>query len=208
MQLPWGRVSTLQRPFCRAALQRQPAASAMPATTLSRARQLRESSSESGSAHGWGGGRPSRYGGTALLLRLRTTPVGFEPTRGNPIGLAGRRLNCSAKVSLMIGRRSLFVGANSGIRECFQCAITKSGSIEGQAAFCITFVIMRYPGGCAAPGSVPCQCNTRGLLSKLEETPLQTKINVTSKSPVGDISVVTLIRTDTTLDHSHKAEKV
>ena len=34
------------------------------------------------------------------------------------------------------------------------------------------------------------------------------KIRVTSKSPVGDISVVTLIRTDTTLDHSQKAEKV
>ena len=28
-----------------------------------------------------------------------TTPVGFEPTRGDPIGLAGRRLNRSAKVS-------------------------------------------------------------------------------------------------------------
>ena len=34
------------------------------------------------------------------------------------------------------------------------------------------------------------------------------KIHVTSKSPVGDVSVVTLIRTDTTLDHSQKAEKV
>ena len=34
------------------------------------------------------------------------------------------------------------------------------------------------------------------------------KINVTSMSPVGDISVVTLVRTDTTLDHSQKAEKV
>ena len=33
------------------------------------------------------------------------------------------------------------------------------------------------------------------------------EIDVTSKSPVGDISVVTLIRTDTTLDHSQKAEK-
>ena len=33
-------------------------------------------------------------------------------------------------------------------------------------------------------------------------------IDVTSKSPVGDISVVTLIRTDTTLDHSRKAERV
>ena len=30
----------------------------------------------------------------------QTTPVGFEPTRGDPIGLAGRRLSRSAKVSL------------------------------------------------------------------------------------------------------------
>ena len=30
----------------------------------------------------------------------KSTPVGFEPTRGDPIGLAGRRLNRSAKVSL------------------------------------------------------------------------------------------------------------
>ena len=30
----------------------------------------------------------------------KTTPVGFEPTRGDPIGLAGRRLSHSAKVSL------------------------------------------------------------------------------------------------------------
>ena len=34
------------------------------------------------------------------------------------------------------------------------------------------------------------------------------KIDVTSNPPVGGISVVTLIRTDTTLDHSQKAEKV
>ena len=31
----------------------------------------------------------------------KTTPVGFEPTRGDPIGLAGRHLNRSAKVSLL-----------------------------------------------------------------------------------------------------------
>ena len=30
----------------------------------------------------------------------KATPVGFEPMRGDPIGLAGRRLNRSAKVSL------------------------------------------------------------------------------------------------------------
>ena len=53
-----------------------------------------------------------------------------------------------------------------------------------------------------------CQCNAQGPLSKLERAPSHRKINVTSKSPVGDISVVTLIRTDTTLDHSQKAEKV
>ena len=65
-----------------------------------------------------------------------------------------------------------------------------------------------YPKGCAAPGEVPCQCNTRRLLSKLKKTLPRRKIGVTSKSPFGDISVVTLIRTDTTLDHSQKAEKV
>ena len=31
---------------------------------------------------------------------MKTTPVGFEHTRGDPIGLAGRRLSRSAKVSL------------------------------------------------------------------------------------------------------------
>ena len=66
----------------------------------------------------------------------------------------------------------------------------------------------RYPAGCAAPSRVRCQCNTRGPLSKLGRMPPQWKIHVTSKSPVGDISVVTLVRTDTTLDHSQKAEKV
>jgi hypothetical protein len=41
------------------------------------------------------------FGSCRWLLRLGTaTPVGFEPTRGDPIGLAGRRLNHSAKVSL------------------------------------------------------------------------------------------------------------
>ena len=29
----------------------------------------------------------------------KATPVGFEPTQGDPIGLAGRRLSHSAKVS-------------------------------------------------------------------------------------------------------------
>ena len=35
----------------------------------------------------------------ATKLLRSATPVGFEPTRGDPIGLAGRRLNHTAKVS-------------------------------------------------------------------------------------------------------------
>jgi len=65
-----------------------------------------------------------------------------------------------------------------------------------------------YPEGCAATGKVRGQCNAQGLLSKLKETPPLQKINVTIKPPVGGISAVTLKRTDTTLDHSQKAEKV
>ncbi len=49
----------------------------------------------------------SRHMGTAPAGRghgWQTTPVGFEPTRGDPIGLAGRRLNHSAKVSSAHGQ--------------------------------------------------------------------------------------------------------
>ena len=35
-----------------------------------------------------------------------STPVGFEPTQGDPIGLAGRRLNHSAKVSVITLHRN------------------------------------------------------------------------------------------------------
>ena len=35
------------------------------------------------------------------ITQKNTTPVGFEPTRAEPTGLAGRRLNHSAKVSLL-----------------------------------------------------------------------------------------------------------
>ena len=64
------------------------------------------------------------------------------------------------------------------------------------------------------PKGVPhlAKCNARATRevpsSKLKEQPPQRKIGVTSNLPVGRISVVTLIRTDTTLDHSQKAEKV
>ena len=48
----------------------------------------------------------------------------------------------------------------------------------------------------------------RGIRASSRIRPPQTKIDVTFLDPVGSISVVTLIRTDTTLDHSQKAEKV
>ena len=38
--------------------------------------------------------------------RKTSTPVGFEPTRGDPIGLAGRRLSHSAKVSVGLATHS------------------------------------------------------------------------------------------------------
>ena len=64
---------------------------------------------------------------------------------------------------------------------------------------------------CARNPALPKQFGSLRLdfaaLSAREDTS-PAKIDVTSKSTVGDISVVTLIRTDTTLDHSQKAEKV
>ena len=44
------------------------------------------------------GGQGLRY---PSWVWCKTTPVVFEPTRGDPIGLAGRRLNRSAKVSVV-----------------------------------------------------------------------------------------------------------
>ena len=39
-------------------------------------------------------------GACAPRTQEKSTPVGYEPTRGDPIGLAGRRLSHSAKVSM------------------------------------------------------------------------------------------------------------
>ena len=46
-------------------------------------------------------------------LCAQATPVGFEPTRGDPMGLAGQRLKRSAKVScaereqVLVGKKAL-----------------------------------------------------------------------------------------------------
>ena len=55
---------------------------------------------------------------------------------------------------------------------------------------------------------MPCPGNARWAPEQAQADIPTAKIDVTSKPPVGDISVVTLIRTDTTLDHSQEAEKV
>ena len=65
-----------------------------------------------------------------------------------------------------------------------------------------------YPGVCAAPSGVQGEGTTRRHLSKLKATLPRSNIYMTSKSPVGEISVVTMIKTNTTLDHGQKAEKV
>ena len=76
------------------------------------------------------------------------------------------------------------------------------------------WTVRRRARAFVTPKGVPhlALCSARatreGPRSKLREPLPRRKIGVTSKTPVGVISVVTLIRTDTTLDHSQKAEKV
>ena len=65
------------------------------------------------------------------------------------------------------------------------------------------------PKGFATLGesAMPRRQARRGI-SKLTGHRSPRKIDVTRKLTVVSVSVVTLIRTDTTLDHSQKAEKV
>ena len=66
-----------------------------------------------------------------------------------------------------------------------------------------------YPEGFAtlSEGAMPEATSGLGR-SKLRTPTPQRKIDVKRELPVGSVSVFTLIRTDTTLDHSQKAEKV
>ena len=48
-----------------------------------------------------------------LTSHFKSTPVGFEPTRGDPIGLAGRRLSRSAKVSSAQSARQLLAASRT-----------------------------------------------------------------------------------------------
>jgi hypothetical protein len=73
------------------------------------------------------------------------TPVGFEPTRGDPIGLAGRRLSRSAKVSLrsraMSGdaqRQFGRVGKSAGLEP----QLSRAGARTPQVPFTFVFLLL------------------------------------------------------------------
>ena len=65
---------------------------------------------------------------------ITTTPVGFEPTRGDPIGSASRRLNHSARVSsgnrpiLRIARSAIVTGATASAARTRTHAHTRAPS--------------------------------------------------------------------------------
>ena len=61
---------------------------------------------------------------SALTTPYKSTPVGFEPTRGDPIGLAGRRLSRSAKVSSAKSASQLpsSPGSRVTVSLCFLCS--------------------------------------------------------------------------------------
>ena len=102
--------------------------------------------------------------------------------------------------SIFLALRALLVAALASTGPCHHV-----GDVDSIAASYCQFIT---PKGVPHPA----MCNARATRevpsSKLKEQPPHRKIGVTSNLPVGRISVVTLIRTDTTLDHSQKAEKV
>ena len=60
-----------------------------------------------------------------MATRTKSTPVGFEPTQGDPIGLAGRRLSRSAKVPG--GMAKLQAVISTGHRATCLCHATLGG---------------------------------------------------------------------------------
>ena len=75
---------------------------------------------------------------------LQSTPVGFEPTRGDPIGLAGRRLSRSAKVSLGAGRLLFYIRVQwthwAKARACGKAAEHGGGDIKNENVSAFMFV--------------------------------------------------------------------
>ena len=60
-----------------------------------------------------------------LTTPYKSTPVGFEPTRGDPIGLAGRRLSRLGKVSSAKSASQLHSspGSHVTVSLCFLCPL-------------------------------------------------------------------------------------
>ena len=58
-----------------------------------------------------------------LTTPYKSTPMGFEPTRGDPVGLAGRRLSLLAKVSSAKSASQLHSspGSHVTVSLCFLC---------------------------------------------------------------------------------------
>ena len=85
-----------------------------------------------------------------------------------------------------------------------------SGRYLSKDGGCIAYFDSRLlPGGFATLSGSAMPEATSGLgRSKLREPAPRRKIDVKRELSVDSVSVFTLIRTDTTLDHSQKAEKV
>ena len=77
----------------------QVAGSWQPLHKISAAVVVIVSAAPNSDQHDGTAGLTGSLGGSTARVVCKTTPVGFEPTRGVPIGLAGRRLSRSAKVS-------------------------------------------------------------------------------------------------------------
>ena len=76
-----------------------------PAAVQAHSKGRRWAAADKARASFYGGGNDVSGSEAVTVLPgggCNSTPVGFEPTRGDPIGLAGRRLNRSVKVSLML----------------------------------------------------------------------------------------------------------
>ncbi len=86
-------------------------------------------------------------------------PVGFEPTRGDPIGLAGRRLNHSAKVSLQASGLRLHAGAailaRSSGAACLRAVVALSHCCEWGVGGYIAQLLERLTADQQVPGSNP-----------------------------------------------------
>ena len=69
-----------------------------------------------------------------------STPVGFEPARGDPIGVAGRRLSHSAKVSYATVIRCADAGVCS-----YQRALAGGRCLADQGAVALSSLCARSP---------------------------------------------------------------